>query len=186
MGYELARAAKKKGFNVTVISGPSLEKPPAGVRLLRIETTRQLHSAVRMELRKADVLIMTSAVCDFRPRTFSKDKVRSREAITIKLVKNPDILRSITKNERKNKIIVGFSLETKDLFRNSMRKLNTKKLDLIVANKCGAQNMPFGRGRTTVYLLDRKGRKEKLEKKTKAAIAGAILDTVNQLCYTST
>jgi len=184
MGYELAKQARKRKYKVTLISGRSSLKPPRGIKCLEIETARQLYEAVHRELKKNDVLIMSSAVSDFRPVHFLRNKIKSRKTLSLKLVKNPDILGSISKKERKNKIIIGFSLETRDLLKNASKKLKIKHLDLIVANKAGRKNLPFGGGAKTVYLLDRFGRRKKLEKITKARIAGAILDTVGELCYT--
>lgn len=184
MGYELARSAKKRGYKTTLIIGPVKIDPLNGVRLLRVETGRELYETVRKELKKADILIMASAVSDFRPARFSKGKIKRNKELTLRLVRNPDILKSIAKKARKNKIIVGFSLETRGLLKNSFKKLRDKKLDLIVANKAGRDNAPFGEGMKTVYLLDKYGRIRKLENTTKKTIARAILDTVNELCYT--
>jgi phosphopantothenoylcysteine decarboxylase/phosphopantothenate--cysteine ligase len=183
MGYELARAAKKRGYRVTLISGPSRFEPPRGIKFLSAETARELRDKVWRELKKSDIFVMASAVSDYRPISFSRNKIKS-EKITLKLVKNPDILKSITQKMRKNKIIVGFSLETKDLLKNSLRKLKEKKLDLIVANECGRENVPFGKGRSTVYLLDKHKRCKTLKKAGKPRIACAILDTIKELCYT--
>jgi phosphopantothenoylcysteine decarboxylase/phosphopantothenate--cysteine ligase len=185
MGYELARLARKRNYGVTLISGPTQIKPPRGVKPLRIETARQLQKMVHRELGKADVLVMTSAVSDFRPASFSHKKIKSKRPLALKLVRNPDILGSISNRRRKRKIIAGFSLETEDLLRNAARKMKDKDLDLIIANKATRRHTPFGRGAKTVYLLDRQGRKRKLEKVSKTRIARAILDTIVELCYTS-
>ena len=184
MGYELARIAEKMGYRVTLISGPTDLLPPKTVKILQIKTAQQLCKSVHRELKKADILIMASAVADFRPLRLSRNKIKSGREIALKLVKNPDILRSLTPGERKNKVIVGFSLETEAVLANSMRKLRAKKLDLIIANMCGRGNMPFGKGAKTVYLIDKCGRKKKLSKAPKARVARAILDTVKELCYT--
>jgi phosphopantothenoylcysteine decarboxylase/phosphopantothenate--cysteine ligase len=184
MGYELAKEAKRRKYKVTLISGRASLKPPAGIKFLRIETTRQLYEKVHRELGKNDILVMSSAVSDFRPVVFSKNKIKSRKNLTLKLVKNPDILKSIPAGERKNKIIAGFSLETKDLLKNASKKLKAKRLDLVIANKSDRKSAPFGKGAKTVYILDRLGVIKKLKNMNKARIASAILDTIDQLCYT--
>ena len=184
MGYALAREARGRGYKVTLISGPSALKTTEGIKLIRIETAHQLCNKVHAELKKSDILIMSSAVSDFRIPTISKNKIESKNKIALKLVKNPDILKSITKKERKNKIIIGFSLETRNLLANALEKLKTKHLDLIVANKANSRNVPFGKGTKTVYLLDKLGHRKKLEKQPKERIARAILDTIEELCYT--
>ncbi|MCQ9206917.1 MAG: hypothetical protein NG740_03435 [Omnitrophica bacterium] len=185
MGYELARIAEKIGYRVTLISGPTNLLPPKAVKFLQIVTAQKLYKSVHRELKKADILVMASAVADFKPLRFSRNKIKSKKGIALKLAKNPDILKSLTLKERENKIIVGFSLETKAVLANSMRKLRAKKLDLIIANMCGRGNMPFGKGAKTVYLIDKFGRRKKLLKAPKARVARAILDTIKELCYTS-
>ena len=184
MGYELAREAGKRKYKVTLISGRVSIKPPRGIKILYIETARELYEKVHRELKRNDILVMSSAVSDFRPAVFSRDKIKSQEFLTLKLVKNPDILGSISGKERKNKIIVGFSLETRDLLKNASKKLKIKGLDLIIANKADRRSVPFGKGRKTLYLLDRFGSRKKLKGLTKARIASAILDTIDELCYT--
>ena len=184
MGYELASEARRRKYKVTLISGRVCIRPAKGVKFLCIDSARQLYEKVRRELKRNDILVMSSAVSDFRPAVFLKSKIKSRKALTLKLVENPDILGSISEGERKNKIIVGFCLETEDLLKNASKKLKIKGLDLIIANKVDRRNVPFGKGAKTVYLLDRFGRRKKLEKVTKARIASAILDTIGELCYT--
>lgn len=184
MGYEIARAAKKRGHRVSLVSGPVFLEAPEGVKLTKIETARELKGKVESGLKKADVLIMASAVSDFRPAFFSKAKIKSAKPRTVKLVKNRDILGSLSKQARKNKVIVGFALETESLLKNASKKLKDKKMDLVVANEAGRGNAPFGEGKKTVYILDKAGTVKKLKNMTKSRIAGAILDRVEELCYT--
>lgn len=184
MGYELARLAVKRKHKATLISGPTAIKPPAGARFLSVETARQLQGEVRRRIKKADALLMSSAVSDFRPAVFSKKKKKSKKNLTLKLAKNPDILGSIRQKERKGRIFAGFCVETENLLENAEKKLRTKKLDFIVANRISPKSTPFGRGRKTVYLLSKHGSRKKLGKMTKAQIARAILDTLEELCYT--
>lgn len=185
MGYELARAAAKRKHAVTLISGPTSMDKPAGVKVLHIETARELEKEIRRRLKGSDALLMASAVSDFRPECFSSKKIKSKKRLTIKLAKNADILGSIRPNTRKGKVLVGFALETGNLIKNAAGKLKKKKLDLIAANMIGPGNMPFGKGKKAVYLLDKGGIRKKLQNSTKTAIARAILDRVEELCYTS-
>lgn len=184
LGYEVAKEAKKRHYKVTLITGPTHIAPPSKIKLLRIENARELQRELIKELKKNDVLIMASAVSDYRPASFSKKKIKSNKMLTLKLAANPDILGSIPKKERKNKILIGFALETENLLKNAVKKAKAKGLDLIIANRISKKNVPFGMGPKTVYVIDRKGNKDKLEKASKSKIAGAILDRVNELCYT--
>jgi len=184
LGYELARSAKKRKLKVTLITGPVCAEPPKGVRVIKIETARQLKSGVLSELKRHDVLIMAGAVCDFRPKTVLSGKIKRKGVLRIRFLKNPDILASIPEKTRKNKIIVGFALETENLIKNAVKKMTNKRLDFIIANKYTPAASPFGRGKKTVYFIDRSGTRKKLENMTKKRIAGAILDTIDELCYT--
>ena len=184
IGNELARAAKKRKHKVTLIIGPATLKPPRGIKLLHIETARELYRAVHKALKGADVLIMASAVCDFRTARFSGKKINSKRKITLKLAKNPDILKSIAKKERAEKLIVGFALETGNLLKNAAKKLKDKRLDLIIANKMGRKSGPFGKGAKSVCLIGKNGSVQRLKNTPKNRIAGAILDTIEELCYT--
>jgi len=155
------------------------------VKFIRIETARELRKEILRKLGKSDVFLMPSAVSDFRPASFSRVKIKSGRPFTLRLTRNADILASIPAGKRKNKILAGFCLETGNLLKSAARKLKNKKLDLIVANRITKHASPFGRGAKTVYLLDKYGRVKKLEKMPKTQIARAILDTVEELCYTS-
>ena len=186
MGYSLASVAAKLGYRVNLISGPTGITPPKRVRFRRIETALELRREILRELKKADVLLMPSAVSDFRPASFSRAKIKSRKPFTLRLTKNADILATIPANRRKNKILVGFCLETGNLLKNAARKLKNKKLDLMVANRITKHASPFGAGAKTVYLLNKHGQVKILKKMPKTGIARAILDTIEELCYTST
>ena len=168
-----------------MISGPTLLKRPGGVRFIRIETAIELKNAVFKELKKADVLLMASAVSDFRPSKVYRGKLKKKKNLVLKLTRNPDILMSIPAGLRKNRIIVGFSLESKNLVENSLKKLRDKSLDMVVANEITGEYSPFGAGKKTVILMDRFEWRRRLEKVEKDVIACAILDRVIELCYTS-
>jgi len=185
MGYELARIAAKRNHIVRLVSGPVSIKEPAGIKIIHVRTARELQNKILKHLKESDVLLMASAVSDFRPKYFSAKKIKSNRSLFLKLAKNDDILKSIRQKERKNKVLVGFALETGDLIKNAAKKLKEKRLDLVAANKISRRNTPFGPGRKDMYILDKYGIRKRLRKTTKTAIASAILDTVEELCYTS-
>jgi len=185
MGYEIAKLAKQRKSDVLLISGPSTLTPPKGVKVINIQTALEMQRTVKKELKSRDVLIMASAVCDFKVSAFSTKKIKSNKAKTLKLIKNPDILKSLSKKERKNKVIVGFALETENLIPNARKKMTQKEMDIIVANKISKKTSPFGEGEKHIVIIDRYGHIKKLYKKTKDSIARTILDTIYELCYTS-
>ena len=182
MGYALATEAVKRKHAVTLISGPVSLKPPLGTRVINIETAAGLEKHISREIKKADCLIMSSAVCDFKPAGFLQKKLKSGKALTLKLVPNRDILKRISKIKyQKAKILVGFSLETGNALKSAMSKLRSKSLDLIISNRIYRHNDPFGKGRKEFLILDRNGYRKTFKNKTKREAARAILDSVEEL-----
>ena len=134
MGYALAEAARARGANVTLISGPTALKLPAGVDVVRISTTRELHDAVLAHA-DADVIIQAAAPADFRVREYSDKKIkRTGDTLTLELEPNPDIAAELGQLKRPGQTLVGFAAETNDVNANARDKLRRKSLDLIVAN----------------------------------------------------
>lgn len=177
MGYELARAALRRGYRVTLISGPTCLRRPSGARVIEVESAKEMLSAVKRNLKSADCLFMASAVSDWRPEKAAAGKIKKgAHPFMLKLVRNPDILSGIRKAKHK-KVIAGFALESGNLIRNARRKLKQKNLDFIVANKIGPRS-PFGKGRTDATIIDRYGNQEKIPNAAKGYIAGRLLEKV--------
>lgn len=174
MGYELAREAKRRGFHVTLVSGPIALKPPRGVRLTRVLTAREMQQAISKCWPKADILFMTAAVCDYTPVRFSPNKIKRIKQKTIRFKRTEDILKTMGKRKG-NRILVGFALETENFFRNALRKLRTKNLDLIVLNWYGKNHNPFGPNPASMVLIDADGRHKRLRRMPKAQAAKEIV-----------
>lgn len=138
MGYALARAAIKAGHRVTLISAPTSLRQPKSAKVINVETAGQMFAAVKENFDKADCLIMAAAVSDYTPVRLSKTKIKkSKDALEIKLKPTKDILAWAGKN-KKNKLVVGFALEDRNLKANAEAKLKNKKLDIIIANRPAA------------------------------------------------
>jgi phosphopantothenoylcysteine decarboxylase/phosphopantothenate--cysteine ligase len=168
MGYALARAARRYG-NVTLISGPVALKPPSGVTFVPVTTAKEMAEAVMA--READVVIMTAAVCDFRPRRVAARKIKKAGFPgALELVSTMDILAALGKRKR-HQLLVGFAAETDALEANALDKLRRKNLDLIVANDARAMEADTNQ----VTLLYRDGRVERLPEMSKARVAREIL-----------
>jgi phosphopantothenoylcysteine decarboxylase/phosphopantothenate--cysteine ligase len=138
MGFALARAAIAQGASVHLITGPTALRPPYGVSLTAVETAREMLAAVREAVQTADALVMAAAVSDFRPAAAVDRKVKKeagRAGMTLELVANADILALI---HRPGLIKIGFAAETDDLVANAAHKLETKGLDMIIANEARA------------------------------------------------
>lgn len=181
MGYAIAQEAYERGAKVTLISGPSNLPPPSGLNFIPVRTAQEMLSAVSSAFKKADALIMSAAVSDFSPTLISKEKIKKgRKEIVLKLKHTVDILKEMGKQKRQ-KILVGFSLETEDEIKNAKRKLAEKNLDLIVVNNPNVPGAGFEVDTNQVTLIDKRGKIEKLPLLSKKEVAGKILDKVSLL-----
>jgi phosphopantothenoylcysteine decarboxylase/phosphopantothenate--cysteine ligase len=176
MGYALAEAAKKQGAEVVLISGPVELKPPKGVKLVRVETTEEMRSAVKKHSKGADIIIMAAAPADYTPTQKSKVKIKKlKSKVKIEFKKTTDILAELGRTKG-NKTLIGFSVETNNLIENSRKKLKDKNLDLIVANDASA----FGAEESRVALLFRDGRILWLPRMPKRKLAELLLRSLSR------
>jgi phosphopantothenoylcysteine decarboxylase / phosphopantothenate---cysteine ligase len=179
MGYRVAEAAWERGADVVLVSGPVALPAPVGVRVRRVETTRELEDAVREELPETDVLVMAAAPADFRPSDPS-DRKRARVdgALAIPMEPTDDILGATRGLRKPGSITVGFALETGDALAKGRAKLERKDLDLIVVNDALEPGAGFEVDTNRVALLSRDGAARILPLQTKREVADAILDAV--------
>jgi len=180
MGYEVAKAAVKKRHRVTLVSGPTALKPPAGVKFISITSARDLEKACRKQFPKNDVLIMSAAVCDFTPEKVSFHKIRRTKVKRINLKQTPDIVAGLSKGKGK-RLTIGFSLETKDWIKNAKRKCVRKGLDGIVANHLNSGHRPFGAVPIKTALVEYHGDVKYLPRMGKRLIAERILRWVENI-----
>jgi phosphopantothenoylcysteine decarboxylase/phosphopantothenate--cysteine ligase len=175
MGYALAEVARGRGAEVTLVTAPTTLSQPAGVRVVRVRTTNQMKEAVTEAVKEADALIMAAAPADYQPREVAKSKIKkdSPEMI-LELVRTPDILTEV----KGDFIKVGFSAESEDLVANARKKLEQKKLDLMVANDITSPDSGFDVDTNRVTLIDRDGKAEELPLMTKREVADRVLDRV--------
>jgi len=181
MGYAIAAMARRRGGDVTLVSGPTSIPAPQRVRMVKIETALQMHRAVMDNLSEADVVVKAAAVSDYRPVRFSSSKIKKEaDTLCLDLEKNPDIISEIGK-KKGNKIVVGFAMETDNLIENAKKKMCAKRMDLIVANNLSEAGSGFQYDTNIVTLIDRSGAIEKLPMMEKIDVADAILDRVSAL-----
>lgn len=184
-GYALTQAALDMGAQVTLVTTPTSLVPPVGARLIHVETAKQMLSAVLAESAKSDVLIMASAVADFRPKVIAKDKIKKESGIPrIELDATEDILKTVAEQRRRDKcprVVVGFAAESRDLLENAANKLKSKGLDFIAANDISADDAGFAVETNHVTLLFADGRKEALPLMSKTEVAEAILGWIAKL-----
>jgi phosphopantothenoylcysteine decarboxylase / phosphopantothenate---cysteine ligase len=182
MGYAVAEAARRRGADVILISGPTHLEPPSGVTLLRVRTAREMADAVFHHLAEAKIVIMTAAVADFRPSTVEPGKIkRNAGALTFYLEPTDDILGEVSSRRRPGQLVVGFAAETDHLLENARAKVMAKNLDLIVANDVTQEGAGFDVDTNIVTLVFPDGQVLPLERMTKLEVAGRILDEVAAL-----
>ncbi len=175
MGYALAEAARDRGAHVTLITAPTSLPEPVGIDMIQVGTAEEMRQSVQKAVPKADVLIMSAAVADYRPIRAAKDKIKkSKAGLTLELERTPDILGSV----KGNLIKVGFAAESSDLVKNAENKRKQKRLDFIVANDITARNSGFGSDTNRVIIIDRKGKIDRLPLLAKRQAADRILDKV--------
>ena len=172
MGYRIAEECLKKGFSVCLVTGPVELAPPEGAEAVKVESAAEMRREVKKRIASCDGIIMSAAVCDFRPEREKKGKIKKKGPIDIKFVKNPDILKEI--GTRKGLVKVGFALETGNGIRNGEKKLREKGLDLIILNELKRGARPFGDGKCDYVLMGEDGGMRKVMGAGKKKIAAVI------------
>ncbi len=178
MGYAIARAARRRGAEVTLVSGPTSLDEPYGVAVTQVVSACGMREAVLARASDSTIIIKAAAVADFRPAVRADAKIKKTAAPkTLELIKNPDILKELgrIKGER---LLVGFAAETGDLLKNAAKKLAEKNLDMVVANDISQAGAGFHVDTNIVKLLFCGGRVEELPIMGKDELADVILDRV--------
>jgi len=184
MGFALAREAWLRGGEVTLITGPSSLDSPVGLYTVRVQTAEEMLAAVEGEAPHADYLFFSAAVSDFRVADPATRKIKRGDlggALTLALVENPDIAERTMRLRQSRTVTVGFALETGDLRRGALEKLEAKDLDLVVANDATAEGAGFDVLTNRVTLFFRGGEQESLPLQSKESLAREIFDRVARL-----
>ena len=179
-GYEIAKSLHKRGFDTTLISGPTNLDIGQEIKLIKVETADEMFKATQKNL-PADIAIFSAAVADFKINVKNKDKIKKKESLNIKLEKNVDILNYISNhNSMRPKLVIGFAAETENLDSNAMKKLKNKNCDWIVANDVSKKNIGFDSdyNEVTIHYNDFEKKKEILSYKKKSEISEEIVDRI--------
>jgi len=185
MGFAVAGEAARRGAEVVLLAGPTPLSTPSGVRRVDVESALELQQAVKRELARASVVIMTAAVADFRVAKPAARKIRKEDlpagaGFSLELVRNPDILKEIGE-DKGSRIVVGFAAESHDLVESARRKLSSKKCDLMVANDITREGSGFDVDMNAVVFVWPGGTVEELPLLPKREVAGRLLDHVEKL-----
>ena len=181
MGFSIAKAAIEAGWNVDLVAGPVALEEPKGSILYPVMTAEEMFHQVDALFDACDILIMTAAVCDFRPVIHHTHKEKKGVAsMNIEFERTADILK-IMSERKAQQTVVGFSAETRDVVSYAKEKLASKKLDYIVANEVGKVGLGFAADTNEVLLIAADGSSVKLGPSTKSAIAEELIQLVTPL-----
>jgi phosphopantothenoylcysteine decarboxylase/phosphopantothenate--cysteine ligase len=181
MGYALASRARRRGASVILISGPTVLSVPRGVTYVPVSTAVEMRHAVMKNLKQSTIVIKSAAVADYRPSVCADAKIKKKDGPwTLYLERNPDIIAEIGK-KKKERILIGFALESEDLIKNAKAKMLTKNMDLIVANDVKQKDAGFQSDTNIVKILDRDGGIEELPLMDKIDVADRILDRAKMI-----
>ncbi len=179
-GYEIAKSLSKRGFNTTLISGPTNLEIDEDINLIRVETADEMFKATQQNL-PADIAVFSAAVADYKISTQSVDKIKKKRNMTLNLEENIDILNYVSNhNSMRPKLVIGFSAETNDLDKNAISKLKSKNCDWIIGNDVSKKDIGFNSdyNEVTIYFRDSENKKEKLSFKKKSEISEEIVDKI--------
>ena len=181
MGYALASRARRRGASVILISGPTVLSVPRGVTYVPVSTAVEMRHAVMKNLKQSTIIIKSAAVADYRPSVCADAKIKKKDGPwTLYLERNPDIIAEIGK-KKKERILIGFAMESEDLIKNAKAKMLAKNMDLIVANDVKQKDAGFQSDTNIVKILDRDGGIEELPVMDKMDVADRILDRVKMI-----
>jgi phosphopantothenoylcysteine decarboxylase / phosphopantothenate---cysteine ligase len=182
MGYAIARVAAARGAEVTLVTGPTEIKKPGFVKVVPIESAREMYEAVTAASEEQDAIIKAAAVADYRPAHVSDEKIKKKDGdeLSIPVERTDDILAYLGSHKKPGQFLCGFSMETEHMLENSRKKLEKKNLDMIVANNLKVAGAGFGTDTNIVTLITKVGERQ-LEKMSKEQVADKLLDAIFQI-----
>jgi len=180
MGYALAQVALRRGARVILVSGPTALQPASGVKFISVTTAAEMREQVMLNAPDAQLVIMTAAVADYRPRAVSGEKIRREHALTLDFEPTPDILAELGARRLPGQTLIGFAAETGSLVEGARKKLAAKKVDAIVANDVSLPGLGFGSDRNAGVIVMH-GRTIELPEMSKQEMAVRILAAAVEL-----
>lgn len=180
MGYSLAREARDRGGNVTLIAGPNSLEDINDVNIIKIKTNEDMYKAVSKYIDKCDIFISAAAVADYKAKNYSFDKIKKAgNTLNIEFEKDRDILLEMGMRKN-NQIFIGFAAESNNLLENAKLKIKNKNLDYIVANDITKEDTGFASDYNSVLIIDKNGNITELSKDKKSSISGILFDIISK------
>ena len=177
MGFAVASALQERGAEVCLVTGPTCLNEPSNMEVVRTNTAQQMFEEVAKRYDHTDLVIKAAAVSDYRPAGVEEQKIKKDKELMVKLEKNPDILKELGAR-KKNQLLVGFAAETQDLRKNALEKLNSKNLDLIVANDLTEEEAGFASSQNKVTVFHQDGNTYEMPQMSKYEVAHGLLDII--------
>ena len=178
MGYAIAKEARDRGAEVILVSGPTNLEPPKNVKIINIKTNEEMKKEILQNFKWADIVIKSAAVADYKPKEYSKEKIKKGEGdLNICLTRDNDILKFLGEIKT-HQVLVGFAAESNNVLENAERKLKNKNLDFIVANDITSSDTGFGSEDNKVVILSKNNEKLELEKMSNKEVASNIFDMI--------
>ncbi|WP_294371059.1 bifunctional phosphopantothenoylcysteine decarboxylase/phosphopantothenate--cysteine ligase CoaBC [uncultured Clostridium sp.] len=178
MGYAIAREARNRGANVTLISGPTNLEIPKGINAIKVSTNTEMREAVLNAFESADIVVKSAAVADYKPESYSEQKIKKGHGSwSLELIRDNDILMELG-SIKKNQILVGFAAESQNLKENALTKMKKKNLDFIVANDIISKDTGFASEDNKVIILSKDNEEICLDKMSKEKIAENLFDVI--------
>ena len=177
MGYALAQAARARGAQVTLLSGPVRLAAPEGVEITPVSSTQSLYDAMLARCGDQDIVVQAAAPADYRAERVAEQKIKKQDGggLVLRLVENPDVARAVGERKKPGQVLVGFAAETQNVLENAQKKLASKNLDMIVANDVTADGAGFATD-TNIVIFVTKHAQKPLEKMSKREVAERIWD----------
>ena len=180
MGYAVAKAAKMRGADVTLVSGSTNLRPFSGVTVINVTSAEDMYNTVMEKYPDTDIVVKAAAVADFTPEKTEHEKIKKTGGeFILPLKKTEDILDKLGAL-KVNQFLVGFCMETSNLIENAKKKLESKNLDLIAANSLNCEGAGFGTDTNVITLISKDGKVEQYEKMSKYDAANIILDKISE------
>ena len=178
MGYEIAKAAARRGAEVTLVSGRTSLKAPLFMETINVVSAGDMFEAFKSRFKDNDIIIKAAAVADYKPKTVAENKIKKKDGdMSIDMDRTTDIIKYMGENRRKGQFICGFSMETENMLENSRAKLKRKNIDMIVANNLKVKGAGFGTDTNIVTMITHDDEKQ-LEIMSKDEVADKILDEI--------
>mgnify|MGYP002623927314 FL=1 len=184
MGIEIARAFADQGADVTLVLGPSsIRAERNSIQVIPVTSAEEMFNATTATFKNADIAVLSAAVADFRPETVADHKIKKspdNDAMTLRLVKTEDILKTLGQKKKENQMLVGFALETENGIENAKKKLHSKNIDMIVLNTMNEAGVGFKTKTNKVNIITKDDKILEYGLKPKNEVAQDILDVIYQ------